>query len=82
MIKQSLTALGLLTVALMQFSVESAMAQDSESDWSFGVDIGWAWRDIDGTIFDYTPPVAGAATTDSLGLGTSSEPQASFGVRW
>ena len=82
MIKQSLTALGLVTVVLMQFSVESAMAQDAEPDWSFSVDIGWAWRDIDGTIFDYTPPVTGVATTDSLGLGTSSEPQASFGVRW
>jgi hypothetical protein len=60
MIKQSLTALGLVTVVLMQFSVESAMAQDSEPDWSFSVDIGWAWRDIDGIIFDYTPPLVDA----------------------
>jgi hypothetical protein len=82
MIKQSLTALGLVTVVLMLFSVESAMAQDSEPDWSFSANIGWAWREIDGTLFDYVPPLTGAATTDSLGLGTSSEPQASFGVRW
>ena len=44
--------------------------------------LGWAWRDIDGTMFSYSPPLGGAATADSLGLGTSSEPDAAIGIRW
>ena len=59
-----------------------AQAQDSSSDWGFNALVGWAWRDINGTMFSYSPPLNGAATADSLGLGTSSEPEAAIGIRW
>ena len=59
-----------------------AHAQDSSSDWGFNASVGWAWRDISGTMFSYSPPLNGAATADSLGLGTSSEADAAIGVRW
>jgi hypothetical protein len=57
-------------------------AQESSSDWTFNASVGWAWRDIDGTLFGIKPPLTGFATADSLGLGSSSEAQATFGVRW
>jgi hypothetical protein len=33
-------------------------------------------------MFSFSPPLGGAATADSLGLGSSSEPDAAIGVRW
>jgi hypothetical protein len=59
-----------------------AFAQQPESDWSFSASVGWSWREIDGTMFSFAPPLTGLATTDSLGLGSSSEPQATLGMHW
>ena len=61
-------------------SMPVAAAEASTSDWDFSVAHGWAWRDIDGTMFSFSPPLSGAATADSLGLDTSSEPNAAIGV--
>jgi len=72
----------LSSLVLYVVSTFSAHAQDSSSDWGFNAMLGWAWRDIEGTMFSYSPPLNGAATADSLGLGTSSEPDAAIGVRW
>lgn len=63
-------------------SVPVTIADNTSSDWNFSALVGWAWRDIDGTLFSFSPPFSGAATADSLGLGTSSEPDAAIGVRW
>jgi len=79
--RNSISILAALAVGL-SIGTGVAYAEEPQSDWSFNALVGWSWRDIDGTMFSYTPPLAGGATTDSLGLGTSSEPQASFGVRW
>lgn len=62
--------------------VSAANAEAASSDWDFSAIVGWAWRDIDGTLFSLSPPLSGAATADSLGLGNSSEPDAAIGVRW
>ena len=61
---------------------QNAFAQEAESDWEFSASVGWSWREIDGTVFTIKPPLTGLATTDSLGLGSSSEAEASLGLRW
>ncbi len=61
---------------------QNAFAQEAESDWGFSASVGWSWREIDGTLFTIKPPLTGLATTDSLGLGSSSEAEASIGMRW
>jgi hypothetical protein len=63
-------------------SGQLAFAQEPESDWSFSASVGWSWREIDGTMFSVSPPLTGLATTDSLGLGSSSDAQATLGMRW
>jgi hypothetical protein len=63
-------------------SGQKALAQEAESDWGFNASVGWSWREIDGTLFTVKPPLTGLATTDSLGLGSSSEAEASLGMRW
>jgi len=74
---------GLLLFLLLSESGSGATAAEGASpDWGFNALVGWSWRDIDGTVFSVNPPLAGAGTADSLGLGSSSEPQAGFGVRW
>jgi hypothetical protein len=66
-----------------EVSAEPGVITENEpSDWGFSVLLGWAWRDIDGTMFSYSPPLNGAATADSLGLGSSSEADAAIGIRW
>ena len=60
---------------------EVAFAQEPESGWVFNASVGWSWREIDGTLFSVKPPITGLATTDSLGLGSSSEAQAALGMR-
>jgi len=59
-----------------------ACAQEPVSDWGFSASVGWAWRQIDGDLFSVAPPLTGRATADSLGLGSSSEAQATLGMRW
>jgi len=59
-----------------------AFAQEPVADWGFSASVGWSWRQIDGDLFSFAPPLAGRATTDSLGLGSSSEAQATLGIRW
>ena len=59
-----------------------AFAQEPVADWGFSASVGWSWRQIDGDLFSFAPPLAGRATTDSLGLGSSSEAEASLGMRW
>jgi len=61
---------------------QPALAQQPESDWGFHASLGWSWRQIDGTLFSVAPPLSGRATTDSLGLGSSSDAQATLGMRW
>jgi hypothetical protein len=75
-----LHALAILTATLG--TGPNAFAQESESDWGFSASVGWSWREIDGTLFSVKPPLTGLATTDSLGLGSSSEAEASLGMRW
>ena len=70
------------SLVLYVICISAAHAQDTSSDWGFNAMLGWAWRDINGTMFSYSPPLSGAATAESLGLGTSSEPDAAIGVRW
>lgn len=74
-----LTPLLILSYLLTALQVQ---ADEAVSDWAFHTVLGWAWRDIDGTLFSHEPPLTGAATTDSLGLGSSSEPTAVIGARW
>ena len=69
-------------VALCLICTTTARAGEATSDWGFNAMLGWAKRDIDGTMFSYSPPLSGAATTDTLGLGSSSEPEAAIGIRW
>ena len=64
------------------FLAQPLFAQEQQSDWGFNASVGWSWRQIDGTLFAVTPPLTGLATTDSLGLGSSSEAQATLGMRW
>jgi hypothetical protein len=64
------------------FVAQAVFAQEEQSDWGFNASVGWSWRQIDGTLFAVKPPLAGLATTDSLGLGSSSEAQATLGMRW
>lgn len=64
------------------YTAAALAVEEAESDWGFDLVLGWAWKDIDGTMFSANPPLSGAGTADSLGLGSSSEPQAAFGVRW
>ena len=74
---------GLLLLLILSAPGSGAKSADeASSDWGFDAFVGWSWRDIDGTMFSINPPLAGAGTADSLGLGSSSEPQAAFGVRW
>ena len=61
---------------------QRAFAQEPVPDWGFSASVGWSWRQIDGTMFSLAPPLTGLATTDSLGLGSSSDAQATFGMRW
>ena len=63
-------------------SGQLAFAQEPVSEWGFSVSVGWSWRQIDGDLFSVAPPLTGLATTDSLGLGSSSEAQAMLGMRW
>ena len=63
-------------------NIAAVDAADTVSDWGFSATVGWAWRDISGTMFSYSPPLNGAATAESLGLGSSSEADAAIGVRW
>ena len=70
----------MLTVCVV--SASPTIADAASSDWDFSAIVGWAWRDISGTMFSFSPPLSGAATADSLGLGSSSEPDAAIGVRW
>jgi hypothetical protein len=79
-LRYKLKALQLLALCII--SVRPAAAGVATSDWNFSAVVGWAWRDIDGTMFSFSPPLSGAATADSLGLGSSSEPDAAIGVRW
>ena len=69
-------------IVLYICSIPAAIAETAASDWGFNAIVGWAWRDINGTMFSYSPPLTGAATADSLGLDSSSEPDAAIGVRW
>jgi len=69
-------------LVLYIISMPVAIAEAVSSDWGFSAIVGWAWRDINGTMFSFTPPLSGAATADSLGLDSSSEPQAVIGARW
>lgn len=69
-------------LALCIISAPLAVAEVASSDWGFSAIVGWAWRDINGTMFSFSPPLSGAATADSLRLGSSSEPDAAIGVRW
>ena len=66
----------LLILMLCILSISASNAEDSPSDFGFSALVGWAWRDINGTMFSYSPPLNGAATADSLGLGSSSQPDA------
>ena len=70
----------LLVLCMLCTSV--TVVEADSSDWDFSAVLGWSWREINGTMFSFSPPLSGRATADSLGLGSSSEPQASFGVRW
>lgn len=70
------------TLTLCFSSITISIADDVSTDWGFNAMLGWAWRDINGTMFSYSPPLSGAATADSLGLGSSSEPDAAIGIRW
>lgn len=78
-INRSLT---LLILTLCILSISASNAEDSPSDFGFSALVRWAWRDINGTMFSYSPPLNGAATADSLGLGRSSQPDAAIGGRW
>jgi hypothetical protein len=64
------------------FLAQPVFAQEEQSDWGFSASVGWSWRQIDGTLFSAKPPFTGLATADSLGLGSSSEGQATLGMRW
>jgi hypothetical protein len=78
--RYKLKALQLLTLCIV--SAPLAVAEVASSDWGFSAIVGWSWRDINGTMFSFTPPLSGAASADSLGLDYSSEPQAVIGARW
>lgn len=69
-------------LVLYIISMPVAIAEAVSSDWGFSAIVGRAWRDINGTMFSFTPPLSGAATAGSLGLDSSSEPQAVIGARW
>ncbi len=69
-------------ILLALFVAQPVFAQEEQSDWGFNASVGWSWRDIDGTLFGVKPPLTGVATADSLGLGSSSEGQATLGMRW
>lgn len=71
-----------LAILVAVFLAQPLFAQEEQSDWGFNASVGWSWRQIDGTLFSMRPPLAGLATTDSLNLGSSSEAQASLGMRW
>ena len=76
---------GIFTLLLLIAGCYTAPAlavEKAEADWGFDVVLGWAWKDIDGTMFSINPPLAGAGTASSLGLDSSSDPQAAFGIRW
>lgn len=77
---QFFTAIVILNITLG--TGQLAFAQEAEPDWGFNASVGWSWRQIDGTLFSVKPPLTGAATADSLGLGTSSEAEATLGMRW
>jgi len=75
-----LTAIAVLIIT--QGHGQPAFAEKPESDWGFSASVGWSWRQIDGTLFSVVPPLTGLATADSLGLSSSSEAQATLGMRW
>ena len=64
------------------YTAPAIAAEQAESDWGFDLFLGYAWKNIDGTMYSINPPLAGAGTADSLGLDSGSNPQAAFGIRW
>ena len=64
------------------YTAPALAVEKAESDWGFDLVLGWAWKEIDGTMYSINPPLAGAGTADSLGLESGSNPQAAFGIRW
>jgi hypothetical protein len=71
-----------IAILVAVFLAQPVFAQEEQPDWGFNASIGWSWRQIDGTLFSVRPPFTGLASADSLGLGTSSEGQATLGMRW
>ncbi len=64
------------------YAAPAIAVEKAESDWGFDLVLGYAWKNIDGTVYSINPPLVGAGTADSMGLESGSNPQAAFGIRW
>ncbi len=77
-----ITISSLLLLIAGCYTAPAIAVEKAESDWGFDLVLGYAWKNIDGTVYSINPPLVGAGTADSMGLESGSNPQAAFGIRW